>query len=299
MDTYISIISSLFIFLFPYIGKRWFNRTLLASTVVSLGLLGTFGGIFIGLMGFDVTYIEMALPQLLNGLKTAFLTSIAGMCSSLIIKLCPIFYGLPTEEVKESESEAEQMLAILSNIDKNIQAANENTDKNMNMLNNTFSSFAEHLSTISANAINTALQKTIENWDTQISSQMNSVLKEISISVKNMENTQEINSEQIKSINDHIQDALKALNQTSESIEQIFNKSISLNTDQQKAVNLQMNNLGSLVKTTQEQFEQQINHMEEKIKQELSVMGQFSQTLITIINKLAQDHNTIAKRQQD
>lgn len=167
------------------------------------------------------------------------------------------------------------------------------------MLNNTFSSFAEHLSTISANAINTALQKTIENWDTQISSQMNSVLKEISISVKNMENTQEINSEQIKSINDHIQDALKALNQTSESIEQIFNKSISLNTDQQKAVNLQMNNLGSLVKTTQEQFEQQINHMEEKIKQELSVMGQFSQTLITIINKLAQDHNTIAKRQQD
>ena len=61
MNIYITIISSLFIFLFPYIGKFWFSRTTLASTVVSLGILGTFAGIFIGLLDFDVTQIEIVL----------------------------------------------------------------------------------------------------------------------------------------------------------------------------------------------------------------------------------------------
>ncbi len=49
MNDYISIISSLIIFLFPYLGRKWFNPQLLSSTVVSLGLLGTFGGIMYGL----------------------------------------------------------------------------------------------------------------------------------------------------------------------------------------------------------------------------------------------------------
>lgn len=52
MNDYISIISSLIIFLFPYLGRKWFNPQLLSSTVVSLGLLGTFGGIMYGLWVF-------------------------------------------------------------------------------------------------------------------------------------------------------------------------------------------------------------------------------------------------------
>lgn len=54
MNDYISIISSLIIFLFPYLGRKWFNPQLLSSTVVSLGLLGTFGGISTA-CGFSVS----------------------------------------------------------------------------------------------------------------------------------------------------------------------------------------------------------------------------------------------------
>ena len=73
MNDYISIISSLIIFLFPYLGRKWFNPQLLSSTVVSLGLLGTFGGIMYGLWVFSVEQIDSSIPQLLEGLKTAFL----------------------------------------------------------------------------------------------------------------------------------------------------------------------------------------------------------------------------------
>lgn len=50
----------------------------------TLGLLGTFIGIFMGLQSFDVNNIDDSIPNLLYGLKTSFLTSIVGIILSLI-----------------------------------------------------------------------------------------------------------------------------------------------------------------------------------------------------------------------
>ena len=121
MNDYISIISSLIIFLFPYLGRKWFNPQLLSSTVVSLGLLGTFGGIMYGLWVFSVEQIDSSIPQLLEGLKTAFLTSIAGMLASLILKLVPGFYGIRKEEKQEEEITDKQLFQVLESIEKNTQ----------------------------------------------------------------------------------------------------------------------------------------------------------------------------------
>lgn len=51
----------------------------LKSPILSLGILGTFLGIFLGLIGFDTSNIQESVPKLLDGLKIAFFTSIAGM----------------------------------------------------------------------------------------------------------------------------------------------------------------------------------------------------------------------------
>ena len=59
----------------------------LPGIAVSLGILGTFVGIFLGLINFDVQNIDKSVPDLIEGLKTAFLTSIAGMISSLLLKI--------------------------------------------------------------------------------------------------------------------------------------------------------------------------------------------------------------------
>lgn len=50
----------------------------------TLGILGTFIGIFVGLLFFKVKNITESIPNLLNGLKTAFSTSIVGIIISLI-----------------------------------------------------------------------------------------------------------------------------------------------------------------------------------------------------------------------
>ncbi len=45
----------------------------------TIGILGTFMGIAYGLYSFDVKKIEDSIPELLNGLRTAFYASIAGI----------------------------------------------------------------------------------------------------------------------------------------------------------------------------------------------------------------------------
>lgn len=55
------------------------------SFISTLGVLGTFGGITLGLMNFDTGDLNASIPLLLEGLKTAFYTSLAGMIGSLML----------------------------------------------------------------------------------------------------------------------------------------------------------------------------------------------------------------------
>lgn len=55
------------------------------SQIVSVGVLGTFVGIFIGLQGFDPLDIMGSVGDILVGLKTAFFTSIVGMSVATIL----------------------------------------------------------------------------------------------------------------------------------------------------------------------------------------------------------------------
>lgn len=63
--------------------KRWIE--MIPSAISTLGVLGTFIGITSGLLLFDSYNLTQSIPELLNGLKTAFFTSIAGMVGSLIL----------------------------------------------------------------------------------------------------------------------------------------------------------------------------------------------------------------------
>lgn len=57
------------------------------NEIVSLGVLGTFVGIAVGLFHFDVTDIKSSMPQLLEGLKTAFITSGVGIFFSILLSI--------------------------------------------------------------------------------------------------------------------------------------------------------------------------------------------------------------------
>ena len=56
------------------------------AVLISLGIFGTFLGIALGLSAFDETAIQESIPNLLNGLKTSFWSSICGIFFAVVIK---------------------------------------------------------------------------------------------------------------------------------------------------------------------------------------------------------------------
>jgi len=84
------------------------------SLLTSLGILGTFTGIVIGLYHFDPADIDESIPLLLNGLKTAFMTSLVGIGSALIVKviLTHPFKSLDLSEGMEDVDASDLLRAI-------------------------------------------------------------------------------------------------------------------------------------------------------------------------------------------
>lgn len=76
-----AVIVALFILSMKNRGRSFKNE------IVSLGILGTFVGIAMGLYHFDVTNIKESMPQLLEGLKTAFVTSGIGIFFSILLSI--------------------------------------------------------------------------------------------------------------------------------------------------------------------------------------------------------------------
>jgi len=68
------------------------------SQIVSIGVLGTFVGIFIGLQGFNPEDIMNSVNKILAGLKTAFFTSIVGMSVATVLSI--------VQKLKEDDTES-------------------------------------------------------------------------------------------------------------------------------------------------------------------------------------------------
>ncbi len=66
-----------------------------ATSLATLGILGTFTGILIGLLHFNVDKIDDSVPNLLAGLKIAFTTSIVGISAAIIFRICRAFSPTP------------------------------------------------------------------------------------------------------------------------------------------------------------------------------------------------------------
>lgn len=70
--------------------------------LTSLGILGTFIGIIIGLYEFSLEEIDRSIADLMAGLKTAFITSVIGLALSLLLRVFTRMVRLPSDPGRES-----------------------------------------------------------------------------------------------------------------------------------------------------------------------------------------------------
>ncbi len=103
------------------------------NVFTTIGVLGTFIGIFLGLKEFDVENITDSIPKLLEGLKYAFQTSIFGIVLSLIsAKFCQFFLR---HSEKKMPAKATGELAALQEINDNLLKSKQENKKSLEELN--------------------------------------------------------------------------------------------------------------------------------------------------------------------
>lgn len=157
-------------------NRHWIE--MIPSAISTLGVLGTFFGITLGLLCFDTTNLQQSIPELLSGLKTAFFTSLAGMVGSLILsrQINRVYdeetggvsdinqaAGLIVQKVADFQDKATQQAQsqqvfynlvqqVIQNLDANMQSLNSN----MNSLNVAANDIALKIESVASAATTTA-----------------------------------------------------------------------------------------------------------------------------------------------
>jgi predicted HAD superfamily phosphohydrolase len=154
------------------------------SIFTTLGVLGTFVGIFFGLQKFDVNNITESIPTLLEGMKTAFLTSIIGIILSLIFRTIGQLV-LRTVELKEAEHpKPTNELVELGKIVKILSETKTETNSNLKLLN---SALVGNTDTSISTLLIKLNKQIISNNEAQ--TKQNEILNKIQVSLSEDEET--------------------------------------------------------------------------------------------------------------
>lgn len=234
------------------------------TVYTTLGVLGTFVGIYFGLRTFDVNNIDESIPNLLEGLKTAFSTSIWGISLSLVFGKISQIVLKSAEEKQPLESKDE--LNILNNIVAILKDSNTNINSGFEKLNDSL--IGESSSTILDQF--TKLYDGIKNLRSSQDSQID-ILKKVEKSLGSDQKTSLLNELQDLRTEQNVNG-----NATLSKIDWIVssmndnNKLISHKFDEFSEL-LSKNNTEALVevmKRTTEQFNAQMSELIERLVQE-------------------------------
>lgn len=236
------------------------------TNLSTLGILGTFLGIFIGLLDFNVELINQSVPKLLIGLKIAFATSILGIFFSITFKIVRPFIQKSTAD---DESGAKEIIDSLDRINKSLTDDNdkslvgqiERLRTNISDLEQTtkhgfeaqlreFKSFSEQLSKAFSEAIIEELKSVIKEFNEKISEQFGENFKQLNSAVGKLLEWQENYKNEMNNLKESIDSSIKSIEKTEKSIEKIekYSSNIPDHLDKFSKINESLNE--KLLETT-------------------------------------------------
>ncbi len=218
------IIISLIILLIPFLFRNKFSKNQLGGLALAAGITGTFFGIFKGLLQFDTNDIEGSVPLLLDGLKTAFLTSLAGLFANLVVKVFPKIYFI--KDSVESDDVGEEIIKALQSMEKESKNVSTSilelsksisSDKDTSLvtqlqkirttnsdgfeeMKKSFEDFAEKVVADNTQSLIDALTDVMKDFNAKINEQFGENFKELNAAVKLMVDWQKDNKIQIENL---------------------------------------------------------------------------------------------------
>lgn len=259
------------------------------SVMTSLGILGTFAGIVIGLLHFDGSdtgAIDESIPLMLDGLKVAFTTSLVGMLSAIFFKAADAWYFAAKREQLGSRGEATP-----NDIHNEITRTNEKLEKLITSMAGTeegslvgqlklarsevndatrraqsdrkdFSErlwtemrqFAELLSKSATEQVIEALRQVIIDFNKNLTEQFGDNFKRLDESVKKLVDWQAQYMQQLDQMSEQYAEGVKAIESTKDAVLEIGEKTAEIPVSMQK--------MQEVLQVNQHQIQELRRHLE-------------------------------------
>lgn len=192
-------------------GKKWTFVQHTPVLLTSLGLLGTFWGITWSLLWFDVGNLQDSIPGLLDGMKTAFVTSVVGLSLALVFRVFIRDPSLEGEDIRVKDPRqalsevAEGVKTIRSCLAADTETSIASQLKMMRVevkdsfkeLASSIDTFAAKVADNSVKAIIQALEEVIRDFNAKINEQLGDNFKQLNEAVGRLNQWQQANMEQM------------------------------------------------------------------------------------------------------
>lgn len=216
-STETTIFIGLIAFITLYLGHIKYTRFSIShgpEILTTLGITGCFVGIALGLLNFDSANVQTSIPTLLQGVKTAFWSSIAGVCGALYIRALHHFKKTPFVEHSENVKSAslddvvstmvalrkglvgDEQGTLLSQMKLQRQESNDKMDE----LIREFKHFAAHMVENNQKAIIEALQEVIKDFNNKLMEQFGDNFKQLNAAVEKLVTWQQQYKEELDTL---------------------------------------------------------------------------------------------------
>ena len=268
--------------------KTWFRHhqvNTVASLVTVIGVLGTFYGIAIGLQDFDTDpeHIQNSISTLLEGLKVAFFTSIAGIALSILLKMIVLlikqttstlpYTGATVDDLAQlmgdflavEREEGKETRETLRSIEKSLTGDGDSTvltqlqklrtdfsDKQDSLIR-AFDDFAAKMTENNTNALIEALKDVMENFNAKINEQFGDNFKQLNEAVGRINDWQAQYRQQMDELAAEFRIAAESIDKSRASLEIIAERSGAIVSSAEQ--------LDPILQALQHQIQQLNNHL--------------------------------------
>lgn len=186
-----------------YFAVHKFDRYAVAhgpEILTTVGIFGCFYGIALALLNFDATKVSTSVPQLLEGVKTAFWASVSGVGGSLVIRVRHKFQKTPIPHAEGAPKAAslDDVVAATNALQKSLAGNEEGSlltqlklmrqeqSDQLQALRNSFDTFAKKMAEDGSKALIEALRGVIADFNTQINEQFGDNFKQLNQAVEKL-----------------------------------------------------------------------------------------------------------------
>lgn len=215
--------------------KQYSKESVLGNIASTIGVLGTFVGISIGLWKFNPNDITSSVPLLLSGMKIAFATSIIGMAASIFMK----YIALKNEDEENIDDIMElfnTMIAESRNVNNTLIENQKQTENVLNKVSEIWASHQENLTVELKSEVLNLNNNTISKQEELIGEfkKLGECFTLLNSGVNNLLTWQENYKETIENTTKELETVIQTIHNADESIESISKNSSLIKENNEK-----------------------------------------------------------------